>query len=104
MAIREADLVVPTLRLLDDAPGGFLTTSNLIIALEAHFEPEGEDAKLLEGRHDTKFSQKVRNLVSHRENGRGLETRGLAKYDAAREGWTITDAGRNVVVAVDASV
>jgi len=103
MPIPERDLVVPALRLLSQAPNGFLTTSDLIVSLEDYFKPDGSDADLLDGRRDTKFSQKVRNLVSHRENGRGLETRGLARYDKAAEGWHISDAGRQMVDVIDAS-
>ncbi len=63
--IPEPDLVIPTLELLDGAPNGEIKTADLIQALEDMFRPEGEDAKILEQRTDTKFSQKVRNLKSH---------------------------------------
>lgn len=91
--VRESDLVIPTLRILNAKPGGFATTSTLIYELEDYFSPEGIDDTILQGRNDTHFSQKVRNLVSHRQNSTGLETRGWASYDQQREGWTITDAG-----------
>jgi hypothetical protein len=64
--IPEVELIIPTLELLDAAPGGEMTTSEIIEALEEAFDPEGEDSEILEGRHDTKFSQKVRNLKSHK--------------------------------------
>ena len=92
--IRESDLVIPTLRILAASPNGFATTSTLIAELEAYFAPDGIDAAQLQGRNDTHFSQKVRNLVSHRLNSTGLESRGWASYDQRREGWTITEAGR----------
>ena len=47
--ISESDLLLPTLRLLANAPGGYLSTTDLISALEAIFRPEGEDAEILEG-------------------------------------------------------
>ncbi len=97
MPIRESDLKLPALALMSQAPGGFLTTTHLIAELEAYFEPEGIDAELLLNRRDTHFSQKVRNLVSHRYSSTGLEARGLANYSPDREGWTITDAGRERV-------
>lgn len=103
MAITEGDLIVPALRLLAESGNGFMPTSDLIDALEAHFEPDGEDAEILRDRNDTKFSQKVRNLVSHRDNRTGLEARGLARYDSENKGWHITDAGRALVETVDAS-
>ena len=93
--IPEKTIAAEALRLLAQAPDGFMTTSDLIPALEKQFEPTGDDAEILEGRSDTKFSQKVRNLVSHRGDGRGLETNGFAVYDKGRRGWTITQKGRD---------
>lgn len=77
--IAEGDLVRPTLQALANSTTGFLKTSEIIAAMEAQFGPVGEDAALLDGRSDTKFSQKVRNLVSHRAGGT-LETEGYATY------------------------
>ena len=72
-----------------------MTTSEIIGALEARFRPTGEDAQILDGRSDTKFSQKVRNLVSHRGSPSSLVGRGYAQYDAIRPaGFRITPAGR----------
>ena len=54
------------------------------------FNPSGEDAEILAGRNDTKFSQKVRNLVSHRENN------GMDKYTEFVDGiYTLTTVGEN---------
>ena len=90
----EHELVGPALRHLAATPNGYLSTSDLIAALEAEFAPSGEDAEILEGRSDTKFSQKVRNLVSHRNGGGGLTCHGYATYSRSRRGFTITDSGR----------
>lgn len=89
--IPEPDLVIPTLELLDNAPNGEMKTTDIIAALDEMFGPEGEDSEILEGRHDTKFSQKVRNLKSHKT----LEKAGLA--DAIYRGFRITAAGRKLV-------
>jgi hypothetical protein len=89
--IPEADLVIPTLELLAAAPNGELKTTDLISQLENMFKPEGEDANILEGRADTKFSQKVRNLKSHKT----LETAGLAT--AIYRGFKITVEGKRLV-------
>ena len=97
MPVRESDLKLPALASMAGAPSGFITTSALILELESLFEPEGLDAALLANRKDSHFSQKVRNLVSHRHGSTGLEARGLAIYSPAREGWTITDYGRERV-------
>jgi hypothetical protein len=66
----EPDLVVPTLELLAAHPGG-LSTTDLIEKLTELFKPDGDDAEILSNRQDTHFSQKVRNLVSHRTMERG---------------------------------
>jgi hypothetical protein len=84
----ERELVLPTLALLDRYEAG-LTTSDLIRELTAILRPDGPDGEILTGRNDTYFSQKVRNLVSHRTlAGPGFET-----YDADRQHHSITPAG-----------
>jgi hypothetical protein len=72
--------------------GGYVSTADLITDLEAEFQPEGQDAQILDGRHDTYFSQKVRNLVSHRETSTSMFRKGYAEYTG--DGIRITDAGR----------
>ena len=44
-----------------------ISISDLIKRLSERLKPEGEDTKILFGRNDTKFSQKVRNLISHKK-------------------------------------
>ncbi|WP_217363037.1 helix-turn-helix transcriptional regulator [Roseicella sp. DB1501] len=92
--IREQDVYLPALQILNAADGGFLRTSDLIKALENHFAPEGADAEILTGRSDTRFSQIVRNIVSHREVPGNILCDGLAEYDGKRRGLRITEAGR----------
>lgn len=92
--ISEQMIADEALRILAFAKDGFMTTTDLKDALEKHFTPEGKDAEILDGRSDTRFSQKVRNLVSHRATGTGLEANGLAVYEASRHGFTITEDGR----------
>lgn len=85
----ERELVLPTLALLDRNGAG-LTTTELIRELMGILRPDGHDSEVLTGRNDTFFSQKVRNLVSHRTlDGPGLET-----YDPTRQHHSITPAGR----------
>ncbi len=95
--INERDLVVPALRAAV-ARGGSISTSQLIDALEAEFEPDGKDAEILDGRQDTHFSQKVRNLVSHRESSTSMFRKGYAEYTG--DGIRITDAGRMFLTQV----
>lgn len=92
--VSEDDIRIPTLQLLANAPDGFMTTSGLISALNTMFAPEGEDAEILTNRSDTRFSQVVRNQVSHRGSSTSLVRRGHAIYDRGRRGFQITDAGR----------
>lgn len=61
--ITEKELILPALYLIEQKPE--ISTSELIEKLEEIFQPTGEDAVILSGRHDIKFSQIVRNLVSH---------------------------------------
>jgi hypothetical protein len=61
----ERELVLPALVLLDLSQAG-LTTSDLIRELTTILRPDGHDGEILADRNDTYFSQKVRNLVSHR--------------------------------------
>jgi hypothetical protein len=78
--VQERDLVVPALRAAASRPNGTISTSDLITELEDLFQPEGQDAELLEGRNDTYFSQKVRNLISHRTASTSMFLRGYAEY------------------------
>ena len=62
--ISESELVLPALYLINQRPN--IPTSDLIVELTKMLRPSGEDLEILAGRNDTKFSQKVRNLVSHK--------------------------------------
>jgi hypothetical protein len=91
--VRERDLVIPALRAAA-VHDGIISTTQLIDVLTQEFEPSGIDAEILEGRNDTYFSQKVRNLISHRETGTSMFTKGYATYDAGAECIMLTEAGR----------
>ncbi|MBO0661185.1 hypothetical protein LQ948_01240 [Jiella sp. MQZ9-1] len=92
--IRERDLLIPALHAAEASPGGEITTARLIEVLTDEFCPQGKDAEIIEGRHDTYFSQKVRNLVSHRDARTSIFAKGYATYHADSESIRITDAGR----------
>lgn len=64
--ISEGELVLPTLFILSNSKSGEISTSLLIDKLRELLRPSGEDTQKLVGRQDDKFSQKVRNLVSHK--------------------------------------
>lgn len=91
--VREFELAIPALEAAG-RNGGTITMTDLIAEMEAHFQPEGEDTDIIEGRSDSKFSQKVRNLVSHREAASSMFTKGYAVYHPETESIEITDTGR----------
>lgn len=97
MTYTESQVRIEALKELDRSKAGRLTTTELIELLEARMKPTGKDAEIADGRSDTYFSQKVRNLVSHRDQGTGLTSNGFATYDQDGESWTITNAGRKQV-------
>ena len=92
--VHESDLVLPTVRLLAAQPDGFMTTSDLIAELEDIFNPSGHDAQIATNRSDTYFTQKVRNMISHRSGPSSFIANGYAEYVSRRRGLQITDAGR----------
>jgi hypothetical protein len=92
--ISEADLLIPTLRKLASRPNGRMSTTQLISELEILMEPTGEDAEILEGRHDTHFSQIVRNMISHKTTVGNIIAEGFAIHLGPRRGLEITEAGR----------
>ena len=89
--IGENELIIPALVLMYQSPDREMSTSDLIPNLTDLLKPSGEDAEILEGRKDTKFSQKVRNLKSHGT----LEDKGLATHTGS--GFKITEKGKRMV-------
>lgn len=77
--ITETELILPSLYLMS-LSGGIITTSELIRRLRDIMKPSGEDLKILAGRSDDKFSQKVRNLIAHRT----FERFGYANYNGGQ--------------------
>ena len=96
--IAERELVVPTLRLLDDGNNRWMATSDIIARLTELFAPSGQDAEIHEGRGDTYFAQKVRSMISHRDQPSSFIHQGLAHYEG--HGLRISDEGRSTVRAL----
>lgn len=90
--IKECELAIPALRAAA-AAGGEIKTSKLIEVLAKNFHPEGEDAEILNGRNDTKFSQKVRNLISHKGSSTSIFYNGYAVHNEDEESLIITEKG-----------
>lgn len=93
MRIREKDLMIPAMRAALEKPNNSITTIELIEELSSYFQPKGEDADLLNDRKDSKFSQKVRNLISHRTSPKGMYERGYATYHKETETTVLTSNG-----------
>ncbi len=74
--ITESELVLPALYLMSINPQRGVKTAELIPPLTKMFNPQGIDAQILNSRHDTHFSQMVRNLKSHDT----LDKKGYANY------------------------
>lgn len=62
----EENLIDPALFVLFKF-GGALHTYDLIVLLTKILNPTDEDSEILFGRNDTRFSQKVKNLISHKK-------------------------------------
>src|SRR5688572_16362568 len=89
--ITEPDLILPALYVIQRQPG--ITTGELIQELRAIFKPTGEDAEILHGRNDDKFSQIVRNLVSHHTLDQRLGYTILGGSKASNSTHTLSDKG-----------
>lgn len=91
--ISELHLITPALYLIHKKPG--ITTGELIVELRNIFKPVGEDAELLHGRNDDKFSQIVRNLVSHHTLDHRLGYSILEEGTAGTYTHSLTEQGLN---------
>lgn len=98
--ITESELTVPTLRILNQNNGRWVKTSELQECLTKLFEPSGIDAEILSGRSDTYFSQKVRNIVSHKTQNSSFIKKGLADYSLEQHGLRITERGHDLIEAL----
>ncbi len=92
--ISEGDMVLPALEALSEAAGTGLTTTDLIRLLRDVLKPSGQDVVVSPYRNDDYFSEKVRNLRSHRT----LEKLGVATFDLDR--YHITEYGKRFVGSV----
>ena len=87
--ITERDLILPALISISEQTSG-LTTTQLIQTLREKMTPQGRDLEILTGRKDDVFSQKVRNLISHKT---------IAKYtDIRNDKLCINEQGLQFIV------
>ena len=87
--IEEKSLILPALFFINEE--GKLNTSEIIKKLEAALAPTGEDAEILSGRSDTKFSQKVRNLMGSHYSSNGMKELTVKSNDGY---FSLTDQGK----------
>ena len=75
----EKELIPHVLKIIKESEGG-VDMSSLIKRLRFEIKPDGEDTEILKNRSDDKFSQKVRNLKSHKT----LENNNLADFNKGK--------------------
>lgn len=107
--ITETQLTIPTLTALAATHGGFLSTSDIIAHLDEtvpvpaqvrdkdHKLRKNRDNVICHKRADTYFTQKVRNMISHRHSKGSFIARGFAEYVVGVDGiggLRITPKGR----------
>jgi len=93
----EDEIEIEALGIAARQPNGFVATSDLIEELENLFQPQGKDAEIIDGRNDTYFSQKVRNIISHKDYKSSIFSKGYASYDGENKGIRITQKGRDYI-------
>lgn len=96
--ITERELVIPALKVILQN-GGKITTTDLISKLVEIMKPGAEDMQILFGRNDTRFSQKVRNLISHK-----TICPIYADYDSKSHSLTINESGIKLIESYNTSV
>ena len=60
----EKEIAKVAFAIINERPG--IRTSELIDETRSQMNPTGDDLTILDGRNDDKFSQKVRNIKSHK--------------------------------------
>lgn len=76
--IPEQSLIIPALMLLVRAPDFQMRTTDIREHMEGLFNITGKDAEVVDGQ--TRFSQKVRNLVLNRSKGNNIVHLGFAEF------------------------
>jgi len=87
--ITERELILPALHVIENETNEEITTSELIKKLENLIEIDDADKGIIQGRKDSYFTQKVRNLKSHNT----LVEKGYATYTNGK--FKITEEGKN---------
>ncbi len=91
----KADLWKYALLIMSVQPGQAITTSDLIAELPKYIRIDDDQAERNSSRKDSRFSQLVRNLKSHKSSSTNFINRGFAA--ATPGGFEITDRGLQFV-------
>jgi hypothetical protein len=91
---REAEVVLPVLRVLIDTDTGMLRTTEIRERVKSLIALTPEDLAPLRNRPDQRIDQTIRNLKSHKRTPGNPFYEGLLR-DVPR-GYAITDLGRRV--------
>ena len=92
--VKESEIVKPALKIIKDKPG--INTSELIKELQKVVELYPGDKEILAGRNDTKFSQIVRNLISHKERNKFGKCVNY-RQEGRNSGFYINENGENEI-------
>ncbi len=87
----EKDLTLPVLYVLSKY--GDVDTSALINLLLSILNPVNENLTPLRNRNDTKITQIIRNIVSHRDSEHNIINMGLVHYNEHTRILSLTEAG-----------
>lgn len=87
----EQDITMTTLYVLFTV--GDLDTSTLKDQIIRMLNPQGENLDSLYNRADTKITQIIRNMISHRTNSTNIIARGLVNYNEINGILSITSNG-----------
>jgi hypothetical protein len=86
--ITEQELILPVLFVMEKSSNEELTTSEIIKKLTELIDVDEDDAQIIQGRSDSYFAQKVRNLKSHNT----LVKNGFTTYESGK--FKITEEGK----------
>jgi len=94
--LSEDDLTIPVLYILYTR--GAMNTSSLKRNILAMLKPSGSNLDPLENRNDTKITQIIRNIISHRNDSfNNIIRRGLVDYNSSTGVLSITQSGIQVL-------
>lgn len=94
MKLTEADMTIPVLEILEDAPNGMLPMSEIKDALEHKLTFSPDDLAAGSRAPEPMWRQIAGNITSHRNVEGNIICEGLVEYVSRSDGLKITDAGR----------